>query len=279
MKKVLAIHDISCVGGASLTAALPIISGFGATCNVLPTALLSNQTGFQNFTYLDLTDEMRKIMAAWQNIDLEFDAIYSGFLAGPNQVDVVKDVIDRYKTTQNITVIDPVMADKGKLYSVYNQDYVGEMKKLIRHADIITPNMTEAHLLAGIEFKDGPYERKHIGRLLSKLRDQAENVIITGVSFDDKQIGAASIDKAGAQSYHLREKYSGDRQGTGDVFTSALVGSLLHDPDLQKAMKIAVEFVTDAIKATPTGTDPNFGINFEKALYDNKQRTIADRII
>ena len=174
-KNVLAVHDISCIGRCSLTVALPILSSFGVETRLLPTALLSTHTGgFTGFTYLDLTDEMQKIMSAWQPLNLQFDGIYSGFMASGQQIDVLKNLISDYKTADNQVVIDPVMADNGQLYSVFDQAFVAKMAELIPFADVLTPNITEACLLTGTTYQADNHDLAYLQTLIGKLQEKLD---------------------------------------------------------------------------------------------------------
>ena len=144
-KRIAAIHDISCVGRCSLTVALPILSAAGYETSVLPTAVLSTHTGgFTGFTYRDLTEDISPIAAHWQSLGLHFDALYSGFLGSYAQIGLISGLIDTFKKSDTLVMVDPVMADDGKYYSVYSPDMAAGMKKLCAKADIITPNLTEA---------------------------------------------------------------------------------------------------------------------------------------
>ena len=267
MKNVLAIHDISCVGRCSLTVALPIISAYGSTCVSLPTALLSTHTGgFTGFTCLDLTDEMRNIVAAWRPLGLKFDAVYSGFLASHAQIDLVKDIIDAYKTPGLLTVIDPVMADDGKLYKIFDAAFVDKMRGLIPFADILVPNMTEAMLLTGTTYFDGPYKPAFVETLIKELQAMgAKNVVLTGVFYTPDELGAAVSVGNGIQTC-LRPRIEGSYHGTGDIFGSVLTAALMNGKTLFDSAVSAVDFVVASILATPRAADKKYGVNFETAL-------------
>ena len=153
IKKVAAIHDLSGFGRSSLTNIIPILSTMGIQVCPLPTAILSTHTGgFTDFSFIDLTDNMEKMMDHWSKLDLEFDCIYSGFLGSHKQIDIVSRFIDRFGHKNNLVVIDPVLGDSGELYSTMGCEMVEEMKKLITKADIITPNFTEVCLLLDKEY-------------------------------------------------------------------------------------------------------------------------------
>ena len=274
MKNVLAVHDISCIGRCSLTVALPIVSAFGSTCASLPTALLSTHTGgFTGFTCLDLTDEMRKIMQAWKPLGLKFDAVYSGFLACAEQVDIVKEILKSYKSGKTIAVIDPVMADDGKLYKIFDASFVEKMRELLPYAEVLIPNMTEAMLLAGVPYIDGPYTPEFIASLIAKLQKLgAKNVVLTGVFYKQSELGAAVSEKDGEVETYFSRKIEGSYHGTGDIFGSVLTAELMNGKTLLEAVASAVNFVVDAINATDKNADKKYGVNFETVLY-KKSRT------
>lgn len=279
-KNVLAVHDISCIGRCSLTVALPILSYFGVETRLLPTALLSTHTGgFTNFSYLDLTSEMEKIMSAWQPLDLQFDAIYSGFMATGEQIGVLKKMIQTYKTEENKIVIDPVMADNGQLYQVFDDAFVERMAELVPFADVLTPNVTEACLLTKTPYQDDQHDSEFIATLLSKLLDQgAKAVVLTGIKTQKGKIGVAvssdseyrqKQNKVDFQTY-LAEEFPGTFHGTGDIFGSVLTAQLLKSDNLFESAKVAVDFVWETIKATPIDADRRFGVDFEQVLDSKK---------
>lgn len=275
-KRVAAIHDISCFGRCSLTVALPIISAAGIECSVVPTALLSTHTGgITGYTFLDLTDEILPIASHWQSLGIEFDGIYSGFLGSFEQVDIVSEVFDKFNRDDNLIIVDPVMADNGVLYKIFPQNFPDGMRKLCQKADVIIPNITEATLLLGEPYRDGPYEKEYIEGLLHRLSQLGpKQVVLTGVYFDDESLGAASYDaRTGEVNYALAGRIEGYFHGTGDVFGSALVGGLLGGKSLADASAIAVDFTVKSIARTKAaGTDIRFGVNFEQGLLELAQK-------
>lgn len=268
-KKVLAIHDISCLGRCSLTAAIPIISAAGVEVVPLPTAVLSTHTGgFTHFTFRDLTEDMEAIIRHWEMLGYRFDIIYTGYLGSLRQVDIVKNIIRHFKKEETIVVVDPVMADAGAYYSMITPDFAIGMRELCEMADIITPNLTEAAFLLDREYKEHytKAETEEILRALSLLGP--EKIILSGVSNDDHTIGAASYDKnTDAVSYAVAEKMGGFYHGTGDTFASALVAALAKDMTASEATHIAVEYTLACIKRTyAEGTDTRYGVDIENEL-------------
>lgn len=269
-KRVAAIHDISGFGKCSLTVALPIISAAGIEVSAIPTAVLSTHTGgIEGFTYRDLTEDMAPFAKHWKSLNLHFNAIYSGFLGSFEQIDIVSNIFDMLKTDDTLIMVDPCMADSGKLYSIYNESMVSGMVKLCRKADIIVPNLTEAAFMLNKPFIEGPYTKKYIEDTLKELATLGcKKVVITGVYFDDKTLGAASYDCVKNEiTYSFNKIVKGSFHGTGDVFASALLSGILNGFSLTESTQIAVDFTYNSIHSTELAqTDRRFGVNFEENL-------------
>ena len=270
LKRAAAIHDISGFGKCSLTVALPVISAAGIETTVLPTAVLSTHTGgFTDFTYRDLTEDIQPIANHWKSLNIGFDAIYTGFLGSFAQLELIERFFDAFKTQNNLILVDPVMADNGELYKIFSPDFPAGMRRLCTKADLIVPNLTEAALLLNEPYNPGPYTESYVIDTLKKLSDLgAKKVVLTGIFFDDKQLGAATYDVANGEiAYALANRIQGYYHGTGDLFASALLSALLNDFNLHEAANIAVRFTTAAIQKTAdAGTDIRFGVNFEQSI-------------
>ncbi|MGX8691475.1 MAG: pyridoxamine kinase, partial [Eubacteriales bacterium] len=196
MKRVLTIQDISGIGKCSLTEALPIISAAGIECAVLPTTVLSTHTAFEGFTFHDLTDDMPGITDHWEALGMEFSCIYTGYLGSIRQVELVEKTIDRFRKEDTLVVVDPAMADNGKLYAGFAPEFVGAMKGLCTKADVVVPNITEAAFLLGEEYIAEGYPEEYVKRLLRELTDLGPRyAVLTGVSFEDDELGGAAYDK------------------------------------------------------------------------------------
>ena len=193
-KRVLAIHDISCIGKCSLTVALPIISASGAECSILPTSVLSTHTGgFENYTFHDLTDEVEPIVNHWKSLNLQVDAIYTGYLGSFRQIELMKMIFDEFRTKNSLICVDPVMGDAGKLYALFDEDFAKGMATLCGKADLIMPNITEASYMTGLPYKESGYDEDYILSMLEALHGLgAEKVVLTGVSFEKDKLGAAA---------------------------------------------------------------------------------------
>jgi len=267
-KRILAIHDISCFGRCSLTVALPIISAAGIETTVIPTAVLSTHTGgFTGFTYRDLTDDIEPITEHWKTLDLEFNAVYTGFLGSFEQIGIIKKTIDAFPDA--MVAVDPVMADNGKLYPIFPNDFPEGMRSLCEKADLIMPNITEAVLMLGEKYIEGPYTREYIEGLLKRLGTICKkNIVLTGVHFDHGKLGAAAYDvPSDTVHYAFADRIEGYYHGTGDVFGSALVGALMNNVPLKDSIRVAVDLTAGSIRRTKdAGTDIRYGVNFEQGI-------------
>lgn len=267
-KRVAALNDISCFGRCSLTAALPIISAAGIETAVIPTAVLSTHTGgFKGYTFRDLTDDILPIARHLNNENIKFDTIYSGYLGSIAQAEIVNEAINLIKKDNSIVIVDPVMADFGKLYGGFESDFPQYMKKLVKKADIITPNITEACFLTDIEYKPAPFGRDYIENLLSKLSKLTNaSIVITGVRFDEKSIGAVCCE-SGKSKFIFDKYYDVSFHGTGDVFSSVITAAVTKGKDLSEAVNAAVKFTSRCIKATLfEDPDQRYSVNFENEI-------------
>ncbi len=268
-KRLIAINDISGFGKCSLTVALPIISAAGVETVCMPTAVLSTHTGgFTGYTYRDLTCDMPAMGEHWKSIDIRPDAIYTGFLGSFEQIDIVKKIVDDFKSEDTLFIADPCMADHGKMYTVFDMKFAKAMTSLCSKADIILPNITEACFMVDEEVIEGVQTEEYIKRLLNKLLDMGtKNVILTGVSFEESKLGAACMGQDRVPHYYFENKLDGTYHGTGDVFASSFCGALLNDFSLHEAMGIAVRYVCDCIKRTQTMDRPiRYGVDFERGI-------------
>ncbi|WRS27266.1 pyridoxamine kinase [Oscillospiraceae bacterium MB08-C2-2] len=277
-KRIAAIHDISCFGRCSLTVALPILSAAGIEASVIPTAILSTHTGgFSGYTYRDLTEDILPIAQHWQSLGLTFDALYTGYLGSFEQLELVSRLFDTFGTGGNLLFVDPVMADNGKLYASFAPEFPQGMARLCAKADVIVPNLTEAALLLGREYTPGPYTKAYIEKLLKELAELGPGkVFLTGVYFDEEQVGTAAFDKAtGEIAYAMAGQIPGYYHGTGDVFGSALLAALMAGKPLQAAGQIAVDFTVAAIERTYAAkTDDRCGVNFEAGLGELSRQLV-----
>ena len=263
-KKILTIQDISCLGQCSLTVALPIISACGVECCVLPSAVLSTHTGgFTGFTFRDLTEDMPLIKNHWMKENIKFDAIYTGYLGSTKQIDYVKDIMSSVANDSCVCVVDPAMADNGKLYTGFDAVFVEEMKKLCAGADFILPNMTEAAFLTGTPYSADIDADEIMEKLVSL---GAKNVILKGVNPADSTKMGILMYINGEKHYYEHERLPNSCHGTGDVYASAFVGALMRGKTPQKAVEIAANYVIECIKETAKEDTHWYGAKFETSL-------------
>lgn len=262
---VLISQDLSCAGQVSLSVALPILGASGLKPTVLLTEILSTHTGFSGNTCYDLNDEMEKILYHWQEIDLEFDALYLGYLGNP-AIDFWLENIDQIKYKKGKFLLDPAMADHGKMYRSLDDEYVDKMRQLVPKATVLTPNMTEAAFLLGEEMPMPSIEKAK--ELVQKLvaRFSVPNVIITGIGLTNEKIAEVGITEQREWSL-IQKKLPGSFFGTGDMFASSLLAAYLHGINLEKSCSIAADFVEQAIINTPV-QDKRLGPNYAAGMLD-----------
>lgn len=267
-KRILTIQDISCFGQCSLTVALPIVSACGHETAILPSAVLSTHTGgFSGFTFRDLTDDMPAISAHWKKEGITFDAFYTGYLGSNKQIDYVLDIFSQNGREGALKIVDPAMADGGKLYPAFDENYVNEMKRLCFSADIILPNITEACFLTNCEYRES-YDETYIKGLLSLLCENgAKTVVLTGVGYTEDTTGVC-VYKNGEYKYYSHKKLPRSCHGTGDVYASAFVGALLSGKDDFTAAKIAADYTLICMEKTADDCTHTYGVKFEKAISD-----------
>ncbi|MBQ8717234.1 MAG: pyridoxamine kinase [Clostridia bacterium] len=266
-KKVLTLQDISCFGQCSLTVALPIISCCGIETAILPSAVLSTHTGgFSGWTFRDLTDDIPSIADHWVKEGLSFDAIYTGYLGSARQIEMAKDLFARLAAPACLKIVDPAMADNGKLYYGFDEAYAHAMGTLCGEADIALPNITEAAMMTDTPYVGTGYDESYIRALMEKvLALGTKTVVLTGVSYKQDELGIAILSKGDAEiSYYTHEKLDKSCHGTGDIFASAFTGALVRGKTPLEAARVAGNFTLAAMKATAEGHW--YGAQFEKAL-------------
>ena len=265
-KRLLTIQDISCVGQCSLTVALPVISACGIETAILPSSVLSNHTaGYSGWTFHDLTDDMPKILDRWLTEKIDFDAFYTGYVSKA-QIPHILEIMKKSARPGALRIVDPVMADNGKMYPGFDEDFPTEMKKLCDGADVIMPNLTEASFLLGQKYIASGYDKSYIEKNCRDLHALgAKNVVLTGVSFAEKELGIAVYD-GNKIEYYFNERQPVSSHGTGDLYASVLAGSLLRGKTLFEAASLGADVVVEAIKLTAGDKDHWYGVKFEKAL-------------
>lgn len=269
LKRIAAVHDLSGLGKCSLTVALPVISATGVECACIPTALLSTHTGeFTGWTLRDLSNEMLPIAQHWKSTGAQFDGVYTGYLANPSQANTLEMVIDVISGPDTMLIVDPVMADNGSYYSNMGEDMCAAFRHLIRRADVITPNITEAALLTGMHYTPDGHDEDYLYNMFRTLASFGPRMItITGIR-SDGMIGNVAFDAATGERFRaLRPMHEGLFYGTGDIFASSLAALLVRGASLQSALEIATALTDDSIaRSLRHDTPRRFGVDFEGAL-------------
>lgn len=271
-KRIALVNDITGFGRCSITVELPLISAMKIQACPLPTALLSVHTGFESHYIDDYTDRMLPYMENWQENGVEFDGICTGFLGSVEQINIVEEFISRFKKDGTKVMVDPVMGDYGKIYSSYTLDMCWEMRRLLKKADLVTPNLTEACQLLDIEYpKNGDISDDDLRKMAKALADKGPSqVVITGLH-DDKGVKNFIYERGGMVKTLIEPKIGGDRSGTGDAFAAIVAGSLVNGMSLEEAVEKAASFITKVLKYTVELDLPwNYGLPFEEFLTELK---------
>lgn len=271
-KRVLAVHDLCSFGRCSLTAAIPVISAMGMQVCPLPTAFFSNNLTYGEFTFHDFTDKMTGFMDRWEKLGFRYDAVYSGFLASVEQIEVVRDAARCFASREeSLVVVDPAMGDDGKLYPVFGPEYVDAMRTLVKEATLITPNFTEACFLLGESCGTAVPSSEALRAMTEKLAALgAKQVVITSVPAGENEIKVVSFDSvAGEYAERTTPRIPFTTCGTGDLFTSVVTGALLRGETLAAASALAMRFVSRVMEFTlASGSDPREGVIVEPCLKE-----------
>lgn len=264
--RILTIQDISCVGQCSLTVALPILSACGQEAVILPSAVLSTHTGgFKNPTFRDLTDDIPSIVEHWQKEELLFDAIYTGYLGSLQEIQHISNIMNTLGGGACVKIIDPAMADHGKLYAHFDTDYAKAMTKLCIKADIILPNMTEVSLMTGLPYQE-TYDQAYVMQALKVLREIGmKTIILTGISYDSDTTGVV-LYEGDEYRYFSHKKLPKSSHGTGDIFASAFTGAYLSGKSMFESIGIAAKFVLSCMENTQDDPSHWYGVKFEPML-------------
>lgn len=268
--RVAAIHDLSGFGRCSLTVVSPVLSAMGVQCCPIVTACLSTHTGgFAGYVTTDLTEQMEGTIDHWRRLGLAFDGVYTGFVSSPRQIELTALALDTLKKQGGVGVVDPVMGDHGRRYATYTDEMCEAMAELCAHADVITPNLTEAAFLLGVEYDSLSGNAKDGLALAETLSDGGRrSVVLTGVSDGENRVGAACFDrKSGRRGLAMAERVPGEYHGTGDIFASVLTGALVKGAELEDAAARAAQFVSACAERTLAQAYPQReGVDFEPLL-------------
>lgn len=272
MKKAAIINDLSGIGRCSLAVSISILSVLKVQPCALPTAILSSQTGYSEYTFLDFTPYMKDYYTVWENLKQNFDTIYTGFLASVNQINYVLDFILRFKNNDTLVIIDPVMGDDGELYSIYPKEYPKHMKNLIKYADVITPNATEFSLLTGYDFLSEGINKELIKTYVKDLGPK--QIVITGIkdtNYPELIVNLCVDCQSGEHYEHIMPHNNISYSGTGDIFASIVCGYLTQGKTLIRAVEVASDFIKKAVEYTylySRSSKPKDGILYEQFLKE-----------
>lgn len=268
MKRVLTIQDISCLGKCSLTVALPLISAMGAETVILPTAVLSTHTMFQGFTCKDLSDQIVPITEHWKKEGVKFDAIYTGYLGTEEEIERVKGIFRDFGSEDTLLFVDPAMADNGKLYPAFDEHYAKANATLCGYGDVIVPNITEACFMTDTEYKEH-YDEAYVKDLLAKLvKLGSKTVALTGVSLSEGKTGVMGYDSVKDEYFsYQNDLVPAVYHGTGDIFSSVVVGALMNNISWKDSLKIAADYTAETIRVTMKDPKkPWYGVDFESTI-------------
>ena len=265
-KRILTIQDISCVGQCSMTVALPILSACGMETAILPSAVLSTHTGgFAGYTVRDLTEDFPAIRRHWESEGIAFEGIVTGYLGSTKQVAYVEEIFETMTVSGGKIVVDPAMADNGKLYPGFDDVYAAAMGRLCARADVIVPNITEACLLTGHPYAER-YDEAYVEELVEKLvKLGSGSIVLTGVSYTPEETGVV-IWENGEMRYYRHRRIAKSFHGTGDIYTAAMAGAWLRGKSLYEAAKIAADYTVKCIEETVSDPDHWYGVKFEAVL-------------
>lgn len=262
-RRILTIQDISCAGQCSMTVALPVLSACGQETCILPSALLSTHTGgFGKPVVRHLVDTMAETVAHWKQNNIRFDAILVGYLGSLEAIARINEILDTMLEPDGKVIIDPAMADHGKLYSGLDETYAKAMEGLCRRADVVLPNITEACMMAGMPYGDCS-DQKAVRELLENLN--IPNVLLTGVSLTERDTGFA-LYSSGRTSFYAHPRVDRSYHGTGDLFAAAFTGAWMFGKPMLRAAEIAAEFTRKSIENTYNNPAHWYGVKFETAI-------------
>lgn len=272
MKRIAVIGDISGFGRCSLTASIPVISSLGIECCPFPTAVLSAQTGYSSYHFIDLTSEFTAYENEWEKLGYRFDGILTGYIASPLQADLIASFIEKFKSENTVLLVDPVMADDGEIYGTYSNELCGKVNEIAKKADIITPNLTELCILTGADYSyitskenDSDYLDLIRGEAEKMLSKTLKSVIVTGVRYKGEIYNL--VCEKNSHSQTKSQIFGGSYSGTGDLFASVICAKAVLGVPLKSAVETASKFLEKSVQSSfNEGTDRNDGINFQEYL-------------
>ena len=269
-KKIALINDVTGFGRCSIAVMAPIVSAMKIQAVTVPTAILSAHTQFPEYYFDDYTSKMHDYIQTYKDLNLNFDAIASGFLGSEEQVDIVIDFFKTFKKNGTFTLVDPVMGDYGRLYETYTPSLCEKMKALVHYADILTPNLTELCTLTDVKYRTEGFSDVELAGMCSKLTEQGpEHIVVTGIPYSTKQIMNYVYSKGEEPRIVMVDRIGGDRSGTGDVISSIIAGMYLNGHDFYESVKKAADFVSKCLRYCEDNNVPtHWGLCFEMYLRD-----------
>lgn len=267
-KKIAVINDFSGFGRCSIAVCLPVISAMKIQCCPLPTAVFSNHTGFESFFLKDFTDYMEPYAEEWKKLDLRFEGIMTGFLGSQRQIEIVSRFFESFHRGDCIALVDPVMGDYGKLYPTYSEALARDMHELVRFADILTPNLTEACILTGRSYRED-FSEAELYEIAGDLSEMGPGkIVISGLSEGCDLLNY--VFERGSSPVMVREhKVGGFRSGTGDVFSSVIAGDAVNGREFADSVRHASAFIAKTLRRTiELGIPETDGICFEEFLWE-----------
>lgn len=267
-RKAAVINDFTSFGRCSLAVTIPILSAMGVQCCSVPTAIFTNHTGFDSFAWTDNTPNLDAYIAEWQKLALRFDAIATGFLGSSEQVAFVTRFLDAFRTKETLVFIDPVMGDYGRLYPTYDRKLAEAMRGFLDVADILTPNLTEACILAGVSYSHEMPDSE-IGAICESLSSRnSAKVVVSGVPRGDDLVNF--IYEPGRRIETCAERRIGvDRSGTGDVFSSVILADAVNGVDFASSVRKASRFTASAVsRSVEMGIPEKDGLAIEEVLKE-----------
>lgn len=269
-KKIAAINDLSGYGRCSLMVAIPVISHMKIQCCPVPTSILSNHTGYEEYFFDDYSGKLPEYIRMWEKLGLSFDGMISGFLGSKEQIGMVEQFIRRFSEENTLVVVDPVMGDKGKIAGTYTEEMCLEMRRLVSLADIITPNLTEGCKLADIPYKEEGWSKKELLGMAESLHGMGpDKIVITGIPQGEMIAnfvyeGNASLENA----YFIKtHKVGEERCGTGDLFAAIIAADAVNGVPFQASVRKASDFVKRSmLKTIEMGIEEKNGVCFEEIL-------------
>ncbi len=269
-KKIALINDITGFGRCSVSVMAPVISAMKIQTVAVPTAILSTHTQFPEYYFDDYTSRMKDYIQTYKNLNIEFDGIATGFLGSREQVDIVIDFIQRFRTKDSMVLIDPVMGDYGKLYKTYTPEMCEKMKSLVGYADILTPNLTELCTLLGADYGDGEFSPKQLGEMCRELAEKGpEHIVVTGIPFHRKQIMNYTYSRDEEPRIVMVDRIGSDRSGTGDLISAIIAGMYMNGHSFYDSVRKAAEYASKCIRYCEENQVPSYwGLCFEMYMKD-----------